>query len=210
MRRRLLLILPLVAAGLLITGYLVASEILYRQLATVLPHCNGMFSTNSPAQFSTAPYNTDLDITPYLMPQYETVEIPSRDPGITLSSWFVPAVTDNAPAVLIIHGLGVDTADCKHHPRALFPAGILHRAGYNVLLIDLRQHGELDSHRWHVGGKHRRIPRCARRVGLARQCAENCAAADRLVRLFRRHRRGADCDGGDAADRSGMARQPLH
>ncbi len=141
-RRRLLIITPLLIVMLLPILYLVASEILYRQLATVLPHCDGKYSANSPASFTTDPFAPKFDPTPYFMPQYQSVDIPSRDPGIAISSWFIPADTPGAPAVIVIHGLGVATADCKHNPRALLPAGILNQAGYNVLMIDLRQHGD--------------------------------------------------------------------
>jgi len=141
MKRRLLVIVPLLLLMLLLVGYVAASEMLYRQLATVPPHCNGKFADNTPDHFSADPFNPDLDVTPFLMPQYETIEIPSRDPGIMLSAWFVPVAAD-APAVVVTHGLGVGTADCKHNPHALLAAGMLYRAGYNVLLIDLRQHGD--------------------------------------------------------------------
>ncbi len=142
MRRHRLLTLSLIVAALLLIGYLGVSEVLYQQLTVVLPRCDGKFADNTPAQFTAAPYNAALDTTPYLMPDYESIQIPSRESGIELSAWYVPAPTNHAPTVLITHGLGVGTADCKHHPRALLPAGMLHRAGYNVLLIDLRQHGD--------------------------------------------------------------------
>ena len=141
-RLRRLLAFALSLIALLIVIYLAASEILYRQLATVLPHCDGKYTANTPASFTTEPFAPDFDPTPYLMPSYQAIDIPSRDPGIALSSWFIPADTTNAPAVIVIHGLGAAAADCKHNPRALLPAGILHHAGYNVLMIDLRQHGD--------------------------------------------------------------------
>lgn len=140
-QRRFLIAFSLIAAVLVI-AYLGASFVLYQQLTVVPPHCNGKFAENTPANFTAAPFNPDLDTTPYLMPSYESVEIPSRESGITLSAWYVPGTDVNAPAVLITHGLGVGTADCKHNPRALLAAGMLHAAGYTVLMIDLRQHGD--------------------------------------------------------------------
>jgi len=74
--------------------------------------------------FSAAPYHPDFRYHgPYLMPNFQAVDIPSHDPGITISSWFVPADTDaaSAPAVIVIHGLGVGTTDCKHSPRLVAP-----------------------------------------------------------------------------------------
>ena len=141
-RPRHLIALSLSLIVLLLVVYLATSEVLYRQLATVLPHCDGRFSANTPTSFSVDPYGTAFDSTPYLMPSYQAIDIPSRDAGIILSSWFIPADTVAAPAVIVIHGLGVGTGDCKHNPRALLAAGMLHQAGYNVLMIDLRQHGD--------------------------------------------------------------------
>jgi uncharacterized protein len=123
-------------------AYLGVSWMLYTRLATVLPACAGEYTENTPAFFSAEQFNPNLDLSPYFMPIYKTVSIPSRDPDITLNAWFVPADVPDAPAVLITHGLGVGVPDCKRHPRALLPAGMLHRAGYNVLLIDVRDHGD--------------------------------------------------------------------
>jgi dipeptidyl aminopeptidase/acylaminoacyl peptidase len=136
--------------AVLLIAYLGASFVLYRQLTTVLPHCNGKFAENTPAAFSGAPFNADLDTTPYLMPNYQSLEIPSREAGIMLSAWYIPAANASAPAVLVTHGLGVGTADCKHNPRALLAAGMLHAANYNVLMIDVRQHGDstITTGRW--------------------------------------------------------------
>ena len=154
-RRRLIALMVFLVVSVLI-AYFAASEILYVQLATVLPHCDGTFSTNTPAIFSADPYGTNFDTTPYLMPDYESVEIASRDAGITLSGWFVPANGDSADSatVIVIHGLGVGTTDCKRSPRALLAAGMLNQAGFNVLLIDLRQHGDLDDHNGDVGSQY--------------------------------------------------------
>lgn len=139
---------------LLLLGYFGVSASLYSRLATVAPQCEGQFTENTPAIFSAAPFAPDLDTSPYFMPDYQTVTIPSRQNGITLSGWYVPGDTDK-PVILIVHGLGAGAPDCKRHPRALLPAGMLHQAGYNVLLIDLRNHGDstIDNGMWGGGGK---------------------------------------------------------
>lgn len=141
MKRRLLISFTLVIALASIV-YFALCWMLYMRLATVLPECAREYSANTPISFSADPFNSGLNTTPYTMPTYEAVSIPSRDPGISLSSWYIPANIPNAPAVLITHGLGVDVPDCKRSPRALMPAGMLHHAGYNILLIDLRDHGD--------------------------------------------------------------------
>jgi dipeptidyl aminopeptidase/acylaminoacyl peptidase len=137
-RRWLLLIVPFT---LLLIVYLAASLIVYNRLAAVAPLCAGQYADNTPAKFSAGNYAPKLDTSPYWMPTYETVSIPSRDAGITLSGWYIPA--QGPRTVLVVHGLGAaGAADCKRQPRALLPAGMLHRAGFNVLMIDLRQHGD--------------------------------------------------------------------
>jgi len=86
-------------------------------------------------------------VNPYLMTDYESVQFPSRDGRITVSGWYIPAAvnstdgpvsTPNKPTVIVVHGL----SDCKHSSQVLIPAGMLHLAGFNVLMIDLRNHGD--------------------------------------------------------------------
>ncbi len=73
------------------------------------------------------------------MPDYETVTFPSRDPAITISAWYVPAAGVPAgPAVVVVHG----HQSCKREDAILLAAGMLHKDGVSVLLIDLRNHGD--------------------------------------------------------------------
>jgi dipeptidyl aminopeptidase/acylaminoacyl peptidase len=74
----------------------------------------------------------------YLMPQPEEVAFPSRDPRVTVSGWYVASPEPDRPAVVVVHG----HMACKRDTTVLVPAGMLHRGGYNVLLIDLRDHGD--------------------------------------------------------------------
>ncbi|HEX2908308.1 MAG TPA: prolyl oligopeptidase family serine peptidase [Phototrophicaceae bacterium] len=141
MKRRLLITF-LALLVLATAAYFGICAIVYARLATVLPQCAGEFEGYTPAAFSAEHYRAELDVSAYVMPTYEAITIPSRDPKINLSAWFVPADEPEAPTVLITHGRGVGVADCKWNPRALLPAGMLHRAGYHVLLIDLREHGD--------------------------------------------------------------------
>ncbi|MDX2163326.1 MAG: prolyl oligopeptidase family serine peptidase [bacterium] len=142
MKLRLLIRLTLVVL-LIPLVYLVISALFYEQLARVQPHCGGRFQLHTPAAFSVAPFASGFDTAPYLMPDYHPVEISVVDPAITISAWDIPPSTARVPGetpvptVIVVHGLG----DCKQHPRSLLPAGMLHRAGYRVLMIDLREHG---------------------------------------------------------------------
>lgn len=148
------LILPIVLLTIM-AAYFGTSALLYTQLATVAPYCGGSFSENVPSQFSTAPFNPVSNITSYWMPGYETVSIASRDPEITLSAWYIPSDQPDAPAVVITHGAGANASDCKRNPRALLLTGMLHRAGYNTLLIDVREHGDstIENGRWGGGSE---------------------------------------------------------
>jgi dipeptidyl aminopeptidase/acylaminoacyl peptidase len=74
------------------------------------------------------------------MPDYESVSFPSRDAQVTIQAWYIPVEDSAAPAVILVHGLDA----CRHSPTVLLPAGMLQRAGFHTLLIDLRNHGESD------------------------------------------------------------------
>jgi dipeptidyl aminopeptidase/acylaminoacyl peptidase len=64
---------------------------------------------------------------------FESVALRSAD-GVALQSWFVPGNRTDA-AILLVHGYQGSKASML--PQAEF----LHRAGYPVLLLDLRNHG---------------------------------------------------------------------
>jgi fermentation-respiration switch protein FrsA (DUF1100 family) len=108
----------------------------YEAFRRAAPHCNYSAAVNAftPTQFS----SDRLDVVPYLMPTYETVTIAGRDPGISLSGFYVPAAVPDAATVIIVHGL----SGCKRDITLLLAAGMLHRHGFNVLLIDLRDMGD--------------------------------------------------------------------
>jgi dipeptidyl aminopeptidase/acylaminoacyl peptidase len=138
-RRRGLLVTILIAVPLLAYG--AGSAVVWDKLTSVPTQCGGRWAENTPQDFE-APDEYQLDTTPYLMPAPEDVRIPSRDPGIEIAGWWVPAEGAEsgapAPTVIVVHGF---TA-CRHDHAVLLPAGMLHKAGFSVLLIDLRDHGD--------------------------------------------------------------------
>jgi len=138
-RRRVLLLAILVAVPLIAYG--AGSAVVWDKLTAVPTQCGGRWTENTPQAFE-APEDYELDTTPWLMPAPLEVRIPSRDPGIEIAGWWIPAETSEAgapaPAVVVVHGF---TA-CRHDHAVLLPAGMLHKAGYSVLLIDLRDHGD--------------------------------------------------------------------
>ncbi len=154
MRRRLL-VGVLVIAVIALAGYGVGSYVLFESISPVAADCGVRasggfrFQENTPAGWSLAnPDDVDavwpassrtVDISPYLMPDFTEVAVPSRDPAIgPLSGWWVPGRTPDAPAVVVVHGHSA----CKKDHVVLLPAGMLHRAGFGVLLIDLRDMGD--------------------------------------------------------------------
>lgn len=67
--------------------------------------------------------------------QAESVSFQSLD-GIPLGAWYIPAQGAARGTVIISHGINGNRSDML--PRAAF----LVRAGYNTLLVDLRDHGD--------------------------------------------------------------------
>jgi len=135
MTRRRLGVGAILLAVVLAVGYLYAGTVIYDKLSIAHPGCSQDVRTQTPAAFTLK----KEDPRPYLMPHYEAVTIPSRDSGISLSSWWIPADTSTgAPAVVIVHGLD----SCKRASDILLAAGMLHRHGFSVLLFDMRNHGD--------------------------------------------------------------------
>lgn len=74
------------------------------------------------------------EFTPFLPEATQAIRFAATD-GVSLAGWFTPNA-DNAKAVILLHGNG------SNRRQVLARAGLLHRAGYAVLLYDARGHGE--------------------------------------------------------------------
>ena len=66
---------------------------------------------------------------------YRDVSFKTRD-GLTLRGWWIPGTRHQS--IVMIHGL----SNSRREP--LDKAGYLHQAGYNLLVFDLRGHGQSD------------------------------------------------------------------
>jgi dienelactone hydrolase len=64
---------------------------------------------------------------------YEDVRLRTAD-GVTLAAWYVPSA--NGAAVVLLHGAGSTRSD------VLDQAAVIARAGFGVLMLDARGHGE--------------------------------------------------------------------
>jgi uncharacterized protein len=83
---------------------------------------------------------------------YEDVEFPARD-GLRLSGWFLPVGAGPSATVIVVHGwpwnrLGEAADSLFANISGALPVDLLrfahslHGAGYNVLMFDLRNHGQ--------------------------------------------------------------------
>ena len=66
---------------------------------------------------------------------YEDVRVPTQD-GLNLPGWYMPAGSGAAPGIALVHGW--ESARDRTLPHAQF----LHAAGFHVLAVDVRGHGQ--------------------------------------------------------------------
>jgi dipeptidyl aminopeptidase/acylaminoacyl peptidase len=146
MRKRTIGVAAVVAVGVVgLAGYAFASSMVYDAISKVSGDCPTAWADNDPTGFEVM--NGDgtpvkgheaFDTSPYAMPAPQEVTFPSRDPGIDVSAWWIPAEQADAPAVVVTHGVHA----CKRDHTVLLPAGMLHRNGFSTLMIDIRDHGD--------------------------------------------------------------------
>ena len=114
----------------------------YDQRSRVAADCDARFGDNSPARWTVRGIGsavTGFDGAPYFVADYREERIRSRDAAVELRAWWLPARDGTeAPSIVVVHGFGT----CVRDPVVLAPAGMLHRLGYGVLLVDLRDHGD--------------------------------------------------------------------
>ncbi|MFQ6122858.1 MAG: alpha/beta hydrolase [Dehalococcoidales bacterium] len=80
--------------------------------------------------------------------EYEDVSFPSRGDELTLRGWYLP-VEDSEKVIIMLHGGEGHRADPA--AKMLDIAAGLVEHGYNVLMFDLRGHGESDGNRMSAG-----------------------------------------------------------
>ena len=68
---------------------------------------------------------------------YEEVTILADNGEIELNSWWVENDLSN-PTIILLHGL----TSSKHSPDILLPMGMMNKSNFNLLAIDMRDHGE--------------------------------------------------------------------
>ena len=150
----MLVLTALVAGG----GYAGIGYLAYQELSAVHPGCGTReFKTQTPGDFAAYNGNHSLsvDTSAYRFTAYQTVAFPSRDPALVIRGWYAPGrAGDASPTVIVVHGYD----SCRRDPVVMLPAAMLHHAGFGILLIDLRNHGDSDADngRWAGGSKEYR------------------------------------------------------
>lgn len=136
----------MIVGGLLalVAGYVAAGAYFYDVLTLVEAECAGPNSAyaaqNVPTDFAADNPKPSyaVDVSGYQMSAYETVRFSARDEAeVTISGWFVRSGVDDAPVVIVVHGVRA----CRRVPSVLISAGMLARNGFDVLMMDLRNHG---------------------------------------------------------------------
>jgi len=145
--RRWVIRLGAALAILVLLLYVAASWKLFDVISHVDAHCGfspqhqARFATYTPSSFGSEGLPADLagsvDLGRYEVSDYQDVSLTSRD-GVKLAAWWIPAARADAPVVVMAHGAG----SCRKDPVMLLPAGMLHRNGFSVLMVDLRNQGD--------------------------------------------------------------------
>lgn len=79
----------------------------------------------------------DWDPSDYFIENYTEVSIFADDGEIELKSWWVENNLSN-PTIILLHGL----TSSKNSPDILLPMGMMNKSEFNLLAIDMRDHGE--------------------------------------------------------------------
>ncbi|HEY3334151.1 MAG TPA: CocE/NonD family hydrolase [Candidatus Limnocylindrales bacterium] len=130
-----------IAALVVLVGYGAVSWYVYDQVGTAPRACHDGDRGNTPQAYTTSKAAFQAIADANTMPAPQEIRFPSRDPQIpqvALAGWWIPAATADAPAVVLVHGI----KSCRREANVLIPAGMLHRAGFSVFLMDLRDHGD--------------------------------------------------------------------
>lgn len=83
---------------------------------------------------------------------FEETTVRARD-GLALAGWFIPARGSDG-AVVLVHGRG-SCRSCEFEGRFVEFASRLQAAGFNILMIDLRAHGQSEGRNFTLGEQER-------------------------------------------------------
>ena len=134
------------------TGYYLAGKMVYDGVANTNTDCWGNFDQNNPMQFAPLKSETPLNesnnsenisseimegLSQYWWQDYANATIAVEGEDVFLSAWYLQQ-NDTMPWVIFVHGI----RGCKSSGELLILSGMLANAGFNVIVFDLRDHGE--------------------------------------------------------------------
>ena len=137
---KLSLIIFILLVLVLSAAYFGIGYYIYSTLAKADPGCSND-CLNNPSSFRDNSEESDFPFDEYQVDYWESHQYVGGDDGIILDAWWIPiqkSSPGNAPVIIVTHGFRVS----KFDPDILTVAGMLNRAGFNVLLFDLRDHGK--------------------------------------------------------------------
>jgi len=118
-------------------AYLGAAYLVYDEVSRTADPNAGRYDAINPSNLVFTDAAGAHDFSRFETNEFSDVRFPSRQAGIQIAAWYMPA-GKNALAVVVTHGL----RSSRHDPAALVPAAMLHAHGFAVLAIDLRDHGD--------------------------------------------------------------------
>lgn len=85
--------------------------------------------------------------------EYEELSFPARGDGLQIAAWYIPS-EQNQKVIILVHGR--DNSRTNGFVDQFVPfANALHAAGFSVMMIDLRGHGQSADSRYYFGIKER-------------------------------------------------------
>jgi dipeptidyl aminopeptidase/acylaminoacyl peptidase len=137
-------VVAIVLVVAMVLAYAGMSFAVYDGLSKATGGCWAQYAANTPDAFTVdAKWGSGL-ADAYRMPRPRDVVFHSRDTAIAttrLAAWWIPADgvdAASAPAVVVVHGI----KSCRRESSVLLAAGMLHKHGYSVFIMDMRNHGD--------------------------------------------------------------------
>jgi len=102
----------------------------------------------------TTPFDPDIQMEPnpaVFGLEYEEVRFPARNDGVEIAAWYLPN-PESSSAVILIHGKDENRASAMSGTFLPFAVS-LHDAGFAVLMLDMRGHGNSQAAQYDFGLK---------------------------------------------------------
>ena len=136
--------------------YIGIGYFIYSTLAKADPGCSSD-CINTPGSYRDNSKESDFPFDKYTVDYWESHQYAVGDEGINIEAWWIPISKNGAgeaPVIILAHGL----RSSKYDSDILLVAAILHKAGFNTLLFDQRDHGmsSIEDGRISIGTKEYR------------------------------------------------------